>query len=143
MPFNKPRDAICRVLRKIGVDPNMRITAFCQDPEYTSCRHDEIEAYLELYRHGSIDHEEREVLCCFMLQGLNDLCAEGTPHPLQAQVFEAIFNAQESHAEELKYWMNINSDHDPDNWWPITTYLLEYRNCAHHKREGHSESAQS
>lgn len=129
MPFNRPFDAIHRVLRKIGADPNERITEYCQDPEYTACRRDEIDAYFDLYLHGDVDPSEREVLCCFLLQELNDLCAEGTAHPLQIRIFEALFGAGDIHADELIYWMNTHDEPDPENWWPITAHLLQYRNC--------------
>jgi len=132
MPFNAPSDAIARVLRKIGVDPAERITEFCQDPEYTACRAEEVPAYFELYRGGEVDGAERAVLCCFLLEGLNDFCGQREPHDLQPHIFNALFAAGDVHAEELAYWMNT-SDPDPDNWWPITAHLLKHHEARHHK----------
>lgn len=134
MPFNQPSDAIHRVLKKIGVDPTERLSATCQDPEYTASRREEIDVYFDLYLHGDVDRLEREVLGCFLLQEFNDLCGEDTPHPLQARVFETLFGAGDLHAEELGYWMNTHDDPDPENWWPIAAHLLQYSN--HVYREG-------
>jgi hypothetical protein len=128
MPFNRPSDAICSVLRKIGVDPNERLTESCQDPEYTACRSEEIAAYFDLYLHGDVDQSEREVLCCFLLQELNELCAEGASHALQVRIFDALFDAGDIHAEELIYWMKTD-DPDSQNWWPVAAYLLQHRDC--------------
>lgn len=103
MPFHGPVDAIERVLRKLGLDPRKRITEFCQDPEYTACRADELPAYFELYcsaGRAGLDPSERDVLCCFLLEALNDFCANGTPHDLQLRILEALFAAEEAHGDE-------------------------------------------
>lgn len=126
VPFNEPSDAIVRVLLKIGADPAERLSPRDQDPEYTACRSEELPAYFELYLHGALDASERAVLCCFLLEGLNDFCSGGVPHPLQTAIFCALFDAGQLHANELAYWTDT-SDSDPNNWWPITKHLLAYR----------------
>jgi hypothetical protein len=114
------------VLLKIGVDPSERLWPDDQDPEYTACRHEELPAYFELYAHGDPDLSERAVLCCFLLEGLNGLCAQGIVHPLQSAIFDALLDAGEIHATELDYWTDT-SDPDAENWWPITKPLLQHR----------------
>jgi hypothetical protein len=126
MPFNKPAGTIGRVLTKIGVDPATRIDAYDQDPEYTSCRTEELPAYLRLYRDGSTDSDERDVLCCFMLECLNDVCHDGTVHPLQHEIFDALLNAGDAHAEEIAYWSE-SDDPDPENWPPIAEFVREHK----------------
>jgi hypothetical protein len=126
LPFNKPSDAIVRVLLKVGANPADRIDEFDQDPEYTACRSEELPLYYQLYAHGALDTSEREVLCCFMLEGLNDFCSEGIAHPLQGAIFDALIDAGDLHAEELAYWSDT-SDPDSENWWPITQPLLAHR----------------
>jgi len=126
MPFNEPYDAIVSVLLKIGANPGERLDPFDQDPEYTACRVEELPAYFDLYVHGVTDSSERAVLCCFLMEGLNDLCAQGIIHPLQPAIFDALLDAGEIHASELAYWTNT-SDADSENWWPITKHLLEHR----------------
>jgi hypothetical protein len=126
MSFDEPADAIVRVLRKIGVDPQERILEFDQDPEYTACRAEELPVYFNLYARCDTDVSERAVLCCFLLEGLNEYCAAGAPHSLQSQIFDTLFDADPLHADELAYWMNT-SDPDPENWWPITIWLVKCR----------------
>ena len=125
MPFHGPAHVIAHVLRKIGVDPHERISEFCQDPEYTACRAEEVPLYFELYLATS-DPAERDLLCCFLLEGLNDFCAAGQPHHFQSRILDALFAAESAHTEELAYWMDT-SDRDPDNRWPISAYLIEHR----------------
>ena len=126
MPFDKPKDAIRRVLAKVGVDPVTRIHADDQDPEYTSCQPEELSDYFRLYQDGSTDPDERAVLCCFMLECLNDFCAEGAAHPLQGAVFDALLDAGDTHATEIAYWSE-SDDPDPENWWPIAESIIEHK----------------
>ena len=114
VPFNEPYNAIVRVLLKIGANPGERLDSFDQDPEYTACRVEELPAYFDLYVHGVTDPSERAVLCCFLMQGLNDLCAQGIIHPLQPAIFDALLDAGEIHASELAYWTDT-SDPDSEN----------------------------
>ena len=126
MTFNKPAEVIRRVLTKVGVDPATRMDAYDQDPEYTACRPEELPAYFRLYQDGSTDPDEKAVLCCFMLECLNDFCAEGTVHPLQHAVFDALLDAGDAHTAEIAYWSE-SDDPDPDNCWPIAQSIIEHK----------------
>ncbi|MBX3201800.1 MAG: hypothetical protein KF894_26935 [Labilithrix sp.] len=126
MPFDRPVQVIAKVLARLGIDPRERLADGCQDPEYTSCRAEEIPSYFQLYARRDLTSEERDVLCCFLLEGLNELIQLGTPHPLQTAIFDALFDAEEAHRVELAYWMNT-SEPDSDNWWPITAALVAHK----------------
>ena len=119
-------EAIKAVLRKLGIDPSERMNDLDQDAEFTACRADEIPRYFRLYTQGNLGPVELDVLCCFLLESLNDCLHDGTPHPLQEDIFAALFNAGELHADELAYWMNT-PDPDEENWAPITKVLLQHR----------------
>jgi len=124
MPYSGPRGAIRAVLVKLGIDPVERVDASDQDPEYTACRSEELDSYFRLYRETA-DLNERAVLCCFLLDGLNELIQDGCPHPREAEILNALIGAGEVHAAELSYWADT-SDPDPENWWPITNTLLRH-----------------
>ena len=126
MPFDKPIDAIRRVLIKVGVDPATRISEYGQDPEYTSCDPEELPAYFRLYLDRSTDADEKAVLCCFMLECLNGFCAIGTEHPLQHAIFDALLNAGDAHAAEIAYWSE-SDDPDTENWWPIAESIRQHK----------------
>jgi hypothetical protein len=126
MPYEGSYQAIASVLRRLGIDPSERMDACDQDAEYTACRSDEIPNYFHLYRQSLLEPDERAVLCCFLLDGLNECVQAGAPHPLQRDIFTALFDAGEIHARELAYWMDT-SDPDKENWWPITPALLEHK----------------
>lgn len=128
MPFTGPREAIDAVLRMLGIDPRERLSRFDQDPEYTACVATEVPDYSDLYQRETLTGPERAVLCCFLLEGLNGFCAAGSPHPLQEDIFNALFVAESEHAEELSYWMNT-SDPAPENWWPIASHLIRHRDA--------------
>ena len=138
MPFNAPKEAIYSVLRRLRIDPAERITERDQDPEYTACRSEEIPQYFELYSEFDLSRNERAVLCCFMLEGLNELIQNGNPHTLQDRIIDALM-ATDEHAQELAYWMDTSDqDQDQENWWPITTALqrrLRARDAQDQSRE--------
>lgn len=136
MPFNGPVDPIEAVLRKLGIDPRERLSEFDQDPEYTACMATEVPAYFDLYQRETVTRSERAVLCCFILEGLNEYCAAGSPHSLQTQIFDSLFAAGDEHEAEIAYWMNT-SDLAPDNWWPITSHLITHRNERRSRGSGH------
>ena len=119
------RHIIAGVLTKLGIDPRERMSDHDQDAEYTACRSEEVGRYFELYARGAIDDAERSILCCFLLEGLNELIQAGTPHPQQADIFAALFAAGEIHRAELAYWMD-RSDPDEESWWPISRPLLDH-----------------
>jgi hypothetical protein len=137
--FDGNSSVIVDVLRKLGIEPQERLSELDQDPEYTACRAEETSEYFALYQRVDVTPAERAVLCCFLLVGLNDYCARGSPHPLQAAVFGGLFAAGNHHAAELAYWTDT-SDPDPQNWWPITSHLLAYAE-AHGFRTGGSSLA--
>ena len=133
MPYEGPNQAIASVLCKLGIDPHERMDESDQDAEYTACRTEEISSYFELYSRDIVDPNERAVLGCFLLEGLNECIQVGNPHPLQDGILLALFGAGEIHATEFEYWMDT-SDPDEENWWPITKVLLEYRERHRHLR---------
>ncbi len=114
------------MLARLGIDPRGRLWEGDQDPEYTSCRAEELPKDFELYARGDLAPQERDVLCCFLLQGLNDAIQAGEPHPLQTAILDALFDAEAAHRAELAYWMDT-SDPDSDNWWPITVALVAHK----------------
>lgn len=71
MGFNGPTAVVEAVLVKLGIDPRER-NLDCQDREYTVCRSTELPLYFELYTRGPITDDERRVLCCFLLECLNE-----------------------------------------------------------------------
>jgi hypothetical protein len=125
MPYQGPFEKIASVLRKLGIAPRERVDVFDQDAEYTACRSEEIPLYFRLYGRGSLDVDERAILCCFLLEGLNERIQAGDPHPLQEEIFAELFDAGEIHAAELAYWMDT-TDRDEEDWCPITRPLLEH-----------------
>lgn len=124
MPFDGAAHVVAKVLIKLGIDPRDRLAEHDQDAEYTSCRPAEIPSYFDLYVHGDLESEERAVLCCFLLEALNEVIQAGTSHPLQDAIFNALFDAEDVHRAELAYWMDT-SDPEKENWWPITGALLQ------------------
>jgi hypothetical protein len=127
MPWNGSSEVIASVLRRLGIDPAERFGKQDQDPEYTSCRTEEVAQYFDLYSTEGLSAGERAVLCCFILESLNDLIQSGCPHVQQNSMIDELM-ASDGHAEELAYWMNTD-DPDEDHWWPITKVLLRRRNA--------------
>ncbi|REJ89359.1 MAG: hypothetical protein DWQ29_07740 [Planctomycetota bacterium] len=123
MPFGF--SDIENVLRRIGVDPSTRVGSGDQDAEYTSCRIAELSEYIRLYERVDTPESEKHVLCCFMLECLNEVVQSGATHPLEDRILHALFDNRRIHEEELSYWMDT-SDPNSDNWWPITHVLLKY-----------------
>lgn len=124
MPYSGPRDAIRSVLVKLGVEPDTRVDRYDQDPEYTACRPEEIDEYVRVLRSRDVTVPEMSVLCCFLLECLNDRIQDGSPHPHQAEIFDLLL-ASDVHKHEFAYWMDT-SDADAENWCPITKPLLEH-----------------
>ena len=122
MSYDGPWEAIESVLVKLNIDPRMRLDELDQDPEYTACRCEELEQYLNLYRSGSLSADERAVIACFMLEGLNEFASSDRVHPLEQAIFETLVKAGD-HALELAYWMDTSGT-DETHWWPITKRLL-------------------
>lgn len=62
------QDAIERVLRRLGIQPDERMGPADQDAEYTACRCEELDSYIDLYALEDIEDDERVVLGCFILE---------------------------------------------------------------------------
>lgn len=123
-------DATRSVLRKIGVDPSLRIFDGDQDFEYTSCNVNELDDYFEVYMGSQISDQEKRVLGCFFLQCLNDYIGEhDVVHPKQMIIFEILHRDVEIHKFELEYWRD-NVDSNEENWWYVTKYLKEWKSIS-------------
>ncbi len=117
---------IRRVLDRLQIPAGDRLDATDQDAEYTACRSDELDRYLDLYRTHDLDDRERSVLCCFILESLNELVQDDDPHPRQQEAFRMLFSDERLHRDELRYWAD-RSEPDPDHWWPITAHLVQFQ----------------
>ncbi len=121
-------DAIGSVLRKIGVNPSTRHNSYDQDPEYTTCKIEELEQYLNLYENDGTSIYEKRVLGCYFFECLNEhLQSYKKAHPQQISIFNLLLNDIEIHESEFEYWTDI-SEPDEENWWPITKEILKWRN---------------
>lgn len=113
-------EAVKSVFKKIGVDPATRYYEYDQDYEYTTCKLEELEQYIDLYKKEDTTVFEKRLLGCYLLECLNDYFKNnGISHPMQAHAFELLHSDNQIHESELEYWTNI-ADPDEDNWWPIT-----------------------
>ncbi len=119
-------ESIRRVLKRLSIRPEDRMGPHAQDLEYTACRSDELDAYVDLYASPDLDDDERGVLCCFILESINELIQLGEPHYRQGQALNMLFSNEELHRHELEYWMDT-SEPNEDNWWPITPTLLAFK----------------
>jgi hypothetical protein len=116
---------VAHVLRRLGIDPQVRFSPLDQDAQYTACRAEELPLYFDLYRSIGVSDEDKRVLCSFLLEGLNEHAMSGG-HILHDVVVHALMDDEELHREELQYWMNTG-DPDEDHWWPVTKGLLRVR----------------
>ncbi len=122
-------EAVKSVLMKIGIDPVLRLSGLDQDFEYTSCKVEEIEKYIELYGSLDISDKEKRVLGCFLLQSLNDYIGRyGEAHHKQEAAIKYLFKDIEIHRSEVEYWRD-EVDVDQNNWWHITGHLKRYGQC--------------
>ena len=120
-------EAIDSVLRKIGVDPTTRYNKKDQDTEYTTCRLDEIDKYVDLYGVPTTTEPEKRVLGHYFLECLNEHTqTTDRQHPTQSRVFEILHRDKHIHKSAMEYWTDT-SDPDEENWWPITRYIFEWR----------------
>ena len=115
------------ILKKMGVDPKTRLDENDQDFEYTSCRLDELDKYLDLYLQTDTSEKEKRVLGCFFLQCLNEYVSSRTKsHLNHVKIMELMYRDIRIHKSELDYWTDTK-DPDKDNWWPITQYILQWK----------------
>ncbi len=121
-------DAIDSVLIKIGVDPSTRYNKHAQDHEYTTCKIDELEQYINLYEKKDTSIYEKRVLGCYFLECLNEYFQyNDIGHPMKNRAFELLHSDIEIHESELKYWTDV-FDPNEENWWPITKEIINWRN---------------
>lgn len=118
-------ETIAQVLVRLGIDPSERFDAADQDAQYTACRAEELAQYFDLYNHGVLSVDEKRVLCCFMLESLNEI-VYSHEHPLHDAVINALLDDEALHKEELDYWIETD-DSDESNWWPVRKGLLRVR----------------
>ncbi len=126
-------ESIRRVLKRLAIRPEDRIAPHAQDLEYTACRSDELDAYIDLYASSELDDGERGVLCCFILESMNEIIQLGKTHSRQGQALTMLFSNEELHRHELEYWMDA-SDPNEEDWWPITLTPLEFKKQASLRR---------
>jgi len=121
-------DAATRIFEKLGVEASTRFDENDQDFEYTSCRVEEIEQYLNLYNQDSTTEQERRVLGCFLFEGLNEYVQNhAKEHELFEEVMRILYRDEYIHETEIEYWTNIE-EKDEESWWPITHYILRWKN---------------
>ena len=127
--FKYPRlDAANKILERLGVDPSTRIDEQDQDFEYTSCIVEETEQYLDLYKQESISEAEKRVLGCFLFECLNEYVhSNDKEHKLFKEIMYLLYSDEHIHKTEIEYWTNTE-DPDEENWWPITSYILRWKN---------------
>ncbi len=119
-------EATQSVFKKIGVDPDSRLSMDDQDYEYTSCSVSELDQYINLYQLPSTTDQEKRVLGCFLLQCLNDHYQEKeSKHTKFSFAMQLLVNDLHIHRSELAYWTDT-ADSNPDHWWPITKPILTW-----------------
>ncbi len=120
-------DAIKSVLIKSGVDLSTRDLS-CQDYKYTTCKLEELDKYVNLYKKNETTIYEKRVLGCYLLECLNEYVAiNNKEHSLQKIAFTLLHSDINIHETELEYWTDTK-DRNKEEWWPITKYLLKWQN---------------
>lgn len=116
--------AMKSIFAKLGIDYSTRYEAIDQDFEYTSCRLEELDAYVQIYKKKDTTDQEKRLLGCYFLQCLNDFLVENSQsHTIQSQVFQILHDDIEIHRSELDYW----SDKSSSSWWAITKEIHAWR----------------
>ncbi len=117
-------DAVKSILVKLGIDPKSRDLS-CQDIEYTSCKLEELEDYIELYAKQNTSIYEKRVLGCYFLECLNEhISINKQEHLAQNKVFELLFSDIDIHETEVDYWSNTAENENEKDWWFVTKPLL-------------------
>ncbi len=119
-------DAVKSVLLKLNIDPATR-DLDCQDYEYTTCRLEEIDKYINLYKNRDTTVYEKRLLGCYLLECLNEhVSLNNNEHTLQHEAFELLHSDIDIHGTELKYWSNIENK-SKEEQWPISEYLFKWQ----------------
>ena len=120
-------DAVKSILTKLGVDLKSRDLS-CQDIEYTSCKLEELEDYIDLYTKQSTSVYEKRVLGCYFLECLNEhISINNQEHPIQNKAFSLLFADINIHEAELDYWSNTSESENEKDWWFITKPILNWK----------------
>ena len=123
-------EAVISVLTKLGINPESRHMD-CQDIEYTSCKLDELEAYIELYEKNDTSIYEKRVLGCYFLQCLHEYIGiYNQEHSLQNKAFGLLFSDIDIHIHktELEYFSDTTHSPNEDDWWHVTKPILNWNN---------------
>ena len=121
-------EAAASVFRKLGVDSSTRFDEQDQDFQYSACRVEETELYLNLYRQENTTKSEKRVLGCFLFECLNEYIVENAKeHKVFEEAMELLHRDKYIHETEIEYWTNT-MEADEENWWPITSYILRWKN---------------
>ena len=117
-------EAVKSDLLKLNIDPASR-DLDCQDYEYTTCKLDEIDKYINLYKNTTV--YEKRLLGCYFLECLNEyVSSNGKEHSLQVEAFKLLHADIDIHETEIEYWSNTEGN--KDERWPICEYLLKWVN---------------
>lgn len=120
-------EAVKSVLTKLNIDPTTR-DLNCQDFEYTTCKLEEIDKYISLYKNDDTTVYEKRLLGCYFLECLNEYVSlQNNKHSLQNIAFEMLHSNIEIHGTELEYWSNTENKSEEEQW-PISKYLLAWQN---------------
>ena len=85
-----------------------------------------MEQYFELYHSGKLLDDEKRVLCCFMIESLNEF-AHSQEHRLHDIIANALFDDEALHRDVLDYWIHADNP-DEANCWPVRKGLLRILN---------------
>jgi len=107
-------DAVKSVLIKSGVDLSTR-DLDCQDYEYTTCKLEELEKYIDLYKQDETSIFEKRVLGCYFLECLNEhVQINNKEQPLQNIAFKFLYSDIDIHESELAYWTETVGRNEQD-----------------------------
>ena len=121
------KKSVQEILTKLGIDPKLR-DMHCQDIEYTSCKMEELEEYIDLYIQRDTSIYEKRVLGCYFLECLNEYIAiNKQEHPRQNEALKLLFSDIPIHKTELDYWSDTSKRENKEDWWYITKPILNWK----------------
>jgi len=119
-------EAVNSILKKLGVNPSSRYDDQDQDYEYTTCRLEELDDYIEIYTLSESTDTEKRLLGCYLLQSLEDYIAKyNKTHEKQDYVLDLLYSDIIIHETELEYWSTPMDINDESTWWHITKHLRD------------------